>query len=360
MEARLAAHGSGAVQRSTESGTTILNVDIGGGTTKVAVIRSGEVLSTGAIHVGGRLQVIDDEGRIVRLEAAGRQHALRAGFDWEKDQVIDGAHLADVGAAMAEFLDMSIFEPDRVPAASAMFLTAPVRIPAGLDGVLVSGGVAEYFYGREERHFGDLGLHLGRAFMERLQARGIRVLEPGECIRATALGASEYTVQLSGNTAWIQGDPGLLPRRNLQVLRPQCVLPDTIDPAEVSLAIENAFRSADRSGGEGSVALALRWSGLPLHARLRQFAEGIRDGVRGELGSSNPVYIVLDGDVAMSLGRILHQELDITVGLVVLDGVQLQEFDYIDLGRVRQPSGTVAVTIKSLIFERPMARTTGY
>jgi ethanolamine utilization protein EutA len=360
MEARLAAHGSGAVQRSMESGTTILNVDIGGGTTKLAVIESGEVTSTGAIHVGGRLLVVDEDGRIVRLEAAGREHALRAGFDWVTDQVIDIAHLTDVGASMAEFLDTSIFEPERVPAASAMFLTDPVRVPPDLDGVLVSGGVAEYFYGREDRHFGDLGPHLGRAFMERLRARKVRVAEPDECIRATVLGASEYTVQLSGNTAWIEADPGLLPRRNLQVLRPRYDLPDTIDPAAVSLAIANAFQAFDRKGGEGSVALALRWSGLPLYERLRRFAEGICEGMREELRSGNSLYIVLDGDIAMSLGRILHQELDVTAGLVVVDGVHLQEFDYIDLGRVRQPSGTVAVTIKSLVFERPMERTTGH
>lgn len=360
MEAMLAAHGSGAVQRSAESGTRILNVDIGGGTTKLALIDRGTVLSTGAIHVGGRLQVVDDAGRIVRLERAGREHAERAGFDWTSGEIIDIAHLDHVGATMAEFLDLSIFEPDRVDPESAMFLTPPVRITGDLDGVLVSGGVAEYVYGREDRHFGDLGPHLGRRFMERLQLRGIEVLAPGECIRATALGASEYTVQLSGNTAWIKGEKELLPRRNLQVLRPRYELGEVIDPVAVSRAIAASFRAFDRTGGEGSVALALNWSGLPDHARLHRFAEGIREGMSGELESGQPVYIVLDGDVAMSLGRILHEELGVTQGLVVLDGVRLQEFDYIDLGRVRHPSGTVAVTIKSLIFDRPMARTTDH
>jgi ethanolamine utilization protein EutA len=34
----------------------------------------------------------------------------------------------------------------------------------------------------------------------------------------------------------------------------------------------------------------------------------------------------------------------------VLDGIALWDFDYIDLGRVRMPSFTVPVTIKSLVF----------
>jgi len=34
----------------------------------------------------------------------------------------------------------------------------------------------------------------------------------------------------------------------------------------------------------------------------------------------------------------------------VIDGVTLQDFDYVDLGKIRLPSMTVPVTIKSLIF----------
>ena len=59
---------------------------------------------------------------------------------------------------------------------------------------------------------------------------------------------------------------------------------------------------------------------------------------------------MLDGDIARTLGLILSEELGVGNDLVVLDGVVLRDFDYVDLGRVRQPSGTVPVTIKSLVF----------
>ncbi len=55
MEATLAAFGSGAARRSYDTGHRILNVDIGGGTTKLAVVERGAVLGTAAVHVGGRL-----------------------------------------------------------------------------------------------------------------------------------------------------------------------------------------------------------------------------------------------------------------------------------------------------------------
>ena len=59
---------------------------------------------------------------------------------------------------------------------------------------------------------------------------------------------------------------------------------------------------------------------------------------------------MLDGDVAQTLGHILREELHVESEILVIDGVVLWDFDYIDLGRIRMPSNTVPVTIKSLVF----------
>ena len=56
---------------------------------------------------------------------------------------------------------------------------------------------------------------------------------------------------------------------------------------------------------------------------------------------------MIDGDIALTLGRILRDELAVANELLVLDGVDLRDFDFVDLGRVRHPSNTVPVTIKS-------------
>jgi ethanolamine utilization protein EutA len=52
----------------------------------------------------------------------------------------------------------------------------------------------------------------------------------------------------------------------------------------------------------------------------------------------------------MTLGRILVDELGVGARLVVLDGIQLRDFDHVDLGRPRPISGNVPITIKSLAF----------
>src|SRR6202012_4858595 len=84
MEAMLAAYGSGAARVSSDEDKRILNIDIGGGTTKLALVEKGKVIATAAVHVGGRLQVVDEAGAIVRLDPAGKHHAKRAGFDWSR------------------------------------------------------------------------------------------------------------------------------------------------------------------------------------------------------------------------------------------------------------------------------------
>lgn len=96
--------------------------------------------------------------------------------------------------------------------------------------------------------------------------------------------------------------------------------------------------------------VALRWEGPPEYPRLRGLAEAVAQGLADRIAAGAPLYLMLDGDVARTLGRLLREELGITNNLVVINGVLLRDFDYVDLGRVRQPSGTVPVTIKSLVF----------
>jgi ethanolamine utilization protein EutA len=219
---------------------------------------------------------------------------------------------------------------------------------------MFSGGVSEYVYGREGRDFGDLGRRFGHAIGERLAAQRFpfSLLPAGECIRATALGASEYSVQLSGNTVYISSPRELLPRKNLQVIQPSVTLSDAIDPSAVAAAIRNRFRDFDIVEGESEVALAFRWRGAPAYARLAGFARGIIEALPRTLAGGKPLFVILDGDVAQTLGALLKDELGVASEVLAIDGISLWDFDYIDLGRVRMPSFTVPVTIKSLVFNK--------
>jgi ethanolamine utilization protein EutA len=355
MEAMLAAYGSGAARVSIDEGKRILNIDIGGGTTKLGLVENGKVIATAALHIGGRLQVVED-GKIVRLDPAGKHHAKRAGFDWNRGDAANAADLQKVADGMADALVAAVTARPLPHDIARLYLTDPIGELGRIDGVMFSGGVAEYVYQRETRDFGDLGPKLGRAVRTRVD-NGVQtgsfswpVLPAGECIRATALGASEYSVQLSGNTSYISAPGVLLPRRNLQVLLPPFICADAIDPDELAQAIRSHITAFDLAGTDREIALALRWTGLPSYQRLAAFAEGIKRGLADRIARKLPLYIMLDGDVAQTLGAILREEMHLASELLVIDGVVLWDFDYIDLGRIRMPSYTVPVTIKSLVF----------
>jgi len=354
MEAMLAAYGSGAARTSYERGSRLLNIDIGGGTTKLALVDRGRVLATAAVHVGGRLHVLDDRSRLARLEPAGRDHAARCGLAWSLGDFVPETELDRVADAMADVVVAAVQGAPYSSEVRELFLTEPIDDYGALDGVTFSGGVAEYVHGRETRDFADMGLRLGASLRSRVDAGELPapVLPGGAGIRATVLGASEYTVQLSGNTSYISDPQALLPRRNVQVVRPDYDLGESVDSLDVARAVRRHLTSFDLDDSCADVVVALRWEGSPDYRRLRDFAEGVAQGLASRVGRRSPVYLMVDGDVALTLGTLLRDECGMDGDLMVLDGLRLDDFDYVDLGRLRRPSNTVPVTIKSLVFSR--------
>ena len=352
MESMLAAFGSGAAKASQENNRRILNVDIGGGTAKLAILEEGQVKVTAAVHVGGRLQVVDEDGKIVRLDPAGRTHAERVGFNWFVGQKVTSEQLDQVAGGMAQTLIDSLVQRPIPEDIENFYLTDPILEWGQIDGVMFSGGVAEYVYGREQREFGDMGRRLGHAIAKKLEEGALpwQLLPAGECIRATALGASEYSVQLSGNTCFISDQKELLPRRNLQVIQPPYDCPDVIVSEDLAKVVKAHRRAFEVDNDDREIALSFHWKGMPAYERMYAFAEGLKLGLDDMILAGKPIFIVLDGDIAQSLGHILKDELEISVGVLVIDGVVLWDFDYIDLGKIRLPSRTVPVTIKSLVF----------
>ncbi len=365
MESMLAVFGSGAARRSFDAQSRILNIDIGGGTTKLGLVDRGELIATAAVHCGGRLLVTDDAGVITRLDPQGRAHARRAGFDWRLGSTVTRSQLAQVAAGMADALLRVLTGQTSAEDQAELMLTDPIADLGAVQGVMFSGGVGEYVYGREPRDFGDLGKLFGEALRQRLDADALPwpLLPAGECIRATVLGASEYSVQLSGNTTFVSEPRALLPRKNLQVVPLPHVFGEApVNAAEVARALQRAFTSHDLVEGEQDVAVSLRWSGPPAYSRLTALKDGLLMGLARSVAAGRPLYIVADGDIALTLGYLIHEDPRVAAlpeggddallrsEVLVIDGITLWGFDFIDLGRIRLPSNTVPVTIKSLVF----------
>lgn len=351
FEALLAAHGSGAVAWSAERENRVLNVDIGGGTTKLAVAERGRVVCTAAFHIGGRLLATDGAGAISFLEPGGQALARQVGFEWQVGDRVAPEQIERLGDHMAQAVLTLAKDEKPAPELEQLWLTPPLSGPKSYDAVIFSGGVGEYVYGKEPKSFGDLGASLGTALRRYISNGALDwPLAPArECIRATVMGAAQHTVQVSGNTIYHSRNE-LLPRKNLQVLRPTVDFTDNIDAAKVAQAIMSHFQAFDLDEGECEVALVFRWGGPPSAVRIAAFCRGLMEGLPGTLRSGRPIYLVFDHDLAGLVGTILKQEFGLNNDVLAIDGVALRDFDFIDLGKVLEPSGTVPVTIKSLVF----------
>ena len=364
MEARIAAHGSGAVQRSADFGQRYLNVDIGGATTKLAICDRGVIVATAALAIGGRLVATDARDVIVRLEPDGEMQARALGFDWRIGGLAPWGERKAVGEAMAAQLVEALRGRRSSDTPTARSLTGDLPPLDKIDGLIVSGGVGEYVYGRETRSFSDVGLPLGRALGRAIHAGELPwpLLPTDSPIRATALGASSYTVQLSGSTGLVTAPARLLPRRNLPVAVVDVDLDTAGDDSAVERTICAALTLVDQpttGTPPADLALGLRLTGVPEHPRLLALARGIARAWRGRLDAGRPLYVLIDADIAAALGAILTSEVGVTNDVLVLDGIELADLDHIDLGRIRLPSGSVPVTIKSLVFADEAGHKTG-
>src|ERR1700686_758037 len=72
LESRLAAHGSGAVALSKARDACLLHVDVGGGTTKLALMDRGVIVGLCAFAVGGRLIAKDAQGAWARIDQSAQ------------------------------------------------------------------------------------------------------------------------------------------------------------------------------------------------------------------------------------------------------------------------------------------------
>lgn len=317
LESLLAAHGSGAVALSRSAATPlVLNVDVGGGTTKLAVCRAGVVEETAALDVGARVV------------------SWATPADRPDDATLD---------ALAERMaDVVLAVPEGRTVDRSLWLTEPIRTRGPFPLLVLSGGVGEYVNGWEDREFGDLGLQLGRAIARRVAA--FEVAPAVESIRATCIGASQYTVQVSGDTLYLS-DPGLLPLRDLAAV---AVRPPLPSGEAIAREVRSGIERLDRQ--DGRFALAVRWRHGPAYGALRQLCRGIAEGTREVLGNERPLIVVIDADVAGVVGQMLRDELGVTGPVLCVDQIALSDLDFIDIGEVVAERNVVPVVVKSLIF----------
>ena len=350
LETTLAAFGSGAAARSIRESARIMNIDIGGGTSKIAVCEDGAVVDMTAIDVGARIVSFDRDGRITRIEEAGKRFARAIGATLEIGGLVDTDVLDRMVENMADRLFEAISSASLRPETAELLRLDAMQNTRAPDVITFSGGVSEYIYQRQAESFGDLGPQLARAIVARVSAWGPRVDQPDQGIRATVVGASQYTIQVSGSTIFV-APMSILPLCNVPVITPDLPLADEeLSVDSIASAVRTALRRLDLHEGEQAVAMCYRWQGSATFARLDAFARGMSAGLSAILHRGLPLILVGDGDIGGLVGIHFLEETKVTNAIVSIDGITLKEFDFIDIGAILELSGAVPVVIKSLVF----------
>jgi len=350
-EALLAAYGCGAVDLSKTLHKTVLNVDMGGGTTKFSLIEDGVVTQTASINIGARLIAFDDNDTITRIEDAGYLMMKELGHSVALGKKITAKQKEDFGAYMAKILFEFIEKGPTSPMAKQLMVTPPFVNYQGfkqVQHIVFSGGVFEHVYDRDPKAYGDIGPVLGRNMREHLTKLSKEVVrEPIEGIRATVIGAGEYTIQASGNTSYIS-NIGRLPVFGLKVIYAKIR-----QNASVRDSVQQALAKFDLSRFTTGLALSLSLDGIPDYQSVRKLAEGIAEILEGADDPSCPLYLTMDLDVAKSVGGIMKDELKVGRDIIAIDGIEVGDLDYIDIGECLGITEVIPVTVKSLMFPTP-------
>lgn len=350
-EALLAAYGSGAVDLSKAEQKTVLNIDMGGGTTKFSLVEKGTVTQTASVNVGARLIAFDDGNRVSRIEDAGRILMNEIGYAVDLGMVLEKGQKEELADLMAGVLFEIISQGPSSPLAKRLMLEPSFPDYSGwdrIDCLQFSGGVSEHVYDRDQTSYGDIGPILGKKMRDRLARlpRGKSLRVPSEGIRATVIGAGEYTIQASGNTSYIS-DPSVLPAFGLKVARASL----TRDRSVLE-TLRQALAKFDLTAPTSGVALALSLEGPLDYESVRGVAEGVAALCRSSETEKGPLYLAQDLDVAKSLGAILKEELGLDREIIAIDGIEVGDLDYIDIGSPIGNTEVIPVTVKSLMFPR--------
>lgn len=319
LESMLAAKGAGAVEYSTESGKTVLHMDIGGGTSNLALIEDGRITATGCLNVGGRLLKFDSGGTLTYVSPV-----LHGIFDGKIGQKPTLSKLEALADTLVAALEMAAGLREKTDLLDKLWTKESgsmwVSVPA--DAVIsFSGGVADCVKtSLPNLTFGDMGPILGRSIQKSRLCQGPYRLGT-ETIRATVIGAGCHSAQLSGSTVFHQNVD--FPMKNLPVV------------TEVS-----ALSQLDGPG-----VLALPGASAAHYSEITALADEIV-----ATWPAQPVLIALQQDIAKALGHALALRFSKKKPILCIDRVLLSENSYLD---ITAPVGTaLPIVVKTLILNR--------
>ena len=354
LESIIAGKGSGAWQYSIDNDCTVVNLDIGGGTSNIVFFNAGDTQGKICLDVGGRLIRLDSRSGfpvVSYVSYAAAEAARLAGVKVEAGQSISRSDLRRICDAFADCLAGAIgIAPVSPLQAKILTPGSDVYRPARPSRrICFSGGVADCIYhqsGEDDLRYGDIGPILGQAIRENRYFKEQKWIQGGETIRATVVGAGTYTTNLSGSTIFYS--EGIFPVKNVPALKLTKDEQWAILGGDTQLLCDKVRWFLEQSDAP-RMLLALQGLPDPDFATLKKLAGAIVDAMDGSLAPGEPIIVVVERDIAKALGIALQQT-GCGRKMASIDSVKIEEGDYVDIGRPLMDGLVVPVVVKTLLF----------
>ncbi len=352
LESIIAGKGSGVFQYTIDNSCAAANLDIGGGTTNIVLFDSGEVVGKGCLDIGGRLIRLKKDLTVERISPAADEVAKAVGVRLVQGQQTTLADLERITDKMADLLAQALYLKPQEP------LLRKVQTPGStwlelqnkrVCRICFSGGVADCINNGDGDPvpYGDIGVLLGRSIAKGLLVRSIPRVMGTETIRATVVGAGTYTTSISGSTITYAQE--LFPMKNIPALKLTQAEQDQCFSGQTKPLVEKIIWFLEQSESDRLI-LALPGENDPDYLRLKKLAKTLSDAMDTALPPGCPVLVVLEQDIAKALGGLMERELHGRRRVACIDGIKVEQGDYIDLGRPILNGLVIPVVVKTLLF----------
>ena len=347
LESIISGKGAGANIYSKENRTGVVNIDIGGGTSNLAVFVDGDVTDTGCMDIGGRLIKIDgDTKKITYITPKLQQIISDKSLNIEVGMTAGRDMLMPVIDIMVRALIQSVGLEEKDDIYNLLMTHKSIENDSRIKCISFSGGVADCIYNDADGDifkYGDIGILLGKAIRESDLCKKLKVVKSRETIRATVVGAGTHTTEISGST--ITYTKNVFPIKNLPILKLS-----KEDEADLSNSILKKLEWYKAEDGLDKVAIAFEGHKNPSYDTVTKYAESIIRGTGELIERELPLMIIVENDMAKALGQILYGKLGFKKDVVCIDGVKLDNGDYIDIGKPIADGAVLPVVIKTLVF----------